>query len=171
MMLRNLALATALSLGAATAWAGGYQAGSIQVDDLWVRATAPGQPNGAGYLDLHNAGLAGDRLVAVRTEAAERAEVHTVATENGVARMRGVDGGVELPAGGEVKFAPGGYHIMFMKLKAPFAESATVPATLVFEKAGEVPVAFTVKPISYNPGAGGHGMDMSGHGMTGHSMK
>ena len=168
MTIRNFAVAAALSLCAATtAWADGYKAGQVQVDDLWVRATAPGQPNGAGYLKIHNAGQAADRLVAVKSDVAERIEVHTIENENGVARMRAVDGGVQVPAGGDVKFAPGGYHVMFMKVKGAFKEGADVPATLTFEKAGDVAVKFKVQPLSYNPaGSGGH--DMSGHG--GHNM-
>ena len=39
--------------------------------------------------------------------------------QDGVAKMRQVEGGIALPAGGEVKLAPGGYHVMFLKLKAP----------------------------------------------------
>lgn len=160
MTIRNLALAAALSLCTAAAWADTYKAGAIEVDDLWVRASAPGQPNGAGYLEIENDGRAVDRLVSVRSDVAERVELHTIDNENGVARMRAVEGGVEVPAGGEVKFAPGGYHVMFMKLKAPFAEGSQVPATLVFEKAGEVAVKFDVKPLTHNPAGAGHG----GHG-------
>ncbi|WP_144631716.1 copper chaperone PCu(A)C [Bordetella genomosp. 13] len=165
MTIRNLALAAALSMCAATAWADSYKAGQIEVDDLWVRATAPGQPNGAGYFEIENEGKTADRLVSVRSDAAERVELHNVVTENGVARMRAVDGGVEVPAGGELKFAPGGYHVMFLKVKGAFAEGKDVPATLTFEKAGDVAVKFTVKPLSYSPGAGGHAM--GGHDMGG----
>lgn len=160
MTIRNFAVAAALSLcAAATAWAGSDKAGQIQVDDPWVRATAPGQPNGAGYLTIRNAGQAADRLMAVKSDAAGRIEVHTIDNENGVARMRAVEGGVEVPAGGEVKFAPGGYHVMFMKVKGAFKEGADVPATLTFEKAGNVAVRFKVQPLSYHPaGSGGHDM-------------
>jgi len=161
-LLRKLAAAAALGLAATAAQAGDFKVGQIEVDDLWVRASAPGQSNGAGYLEIDNDGKSPDRLVAVRSDAAERVEVHTVVTEGGVARMRPVDGGVPVPADGEVKLAPGGYHVMFMKLKAPFAEGAEVPATLVFEKAGEVAVKFQVRSITHNPGAAGHSMD--GHG-------
>ena len=73
-------------------------------------------------------------------------------TTNGVAKMRQVEDGIALPADTEVKLSPGGYHVMFIKLKAPFADGGTVPATLKFEKAGEVAVQFKVKPASYNPG-------------------
>ena len=96
-----------------------YQAGQVEIDDLWVRASAPGQSNGAGYMEIDNKATAADRLLSVSSSAAERVELHTVETKDGVAKMRQVEGGIALPAGGEVKLAPGGYHVMFLKLKAP----------------------------------------------------
>ncbi|ANY17887.1 copper chaperone PCu(A)C [Bordetella pseudohinzii] len=153
MTLRKLVLAAALALTTgATAMAADYKVGQIEVDDLWVRASAPGQENGAGYLEIENDAKTPDRLVSVSSAAAERVELHTVKNENGMARMREVDGGIEVPADGKVELRPGGYHVMFLKLKTPFAEGGTVPATLKFEKAGEVQVNFKVKPVSHNPG-------------------
>lgn len=154
MQFRQWALVAALSLCAAPAvWAHDYKVGQVEVDELWVRASAPGQSNGAGYMEIDNDATAPDRLLSVTSDAAERIELHTVQTDNGVARMRHLPEGVPVPAGGDVELKPGGYHVMFMKLKQPFAEGAEVPATLKFEKAGEVAVKFTVKPIGHHPGA------------------
>lgn len=158
MKLRQWTLMAALGLCAATsAWAVDYKVGQVEIDDAWVRATAPGQANGAGYMEIDNDAKTADRLVSVASDAAERVELHTVQTENGVARMRHLPDGIPVPADGDVKLAPGGYHIMFLKLKQPFAEGAEVPATLKFENAGEVAVKFKVMPIGHNAG---HGMHM-----------
>ncbi|OZI33461.1 hypothetical protein CEK29_21675 [Bordetella genomosp. 5] len=163
MKIRSFALAAMLALGAqGLAHAADFKVGQIEIDDLWVRASAPGQANGAGYMEIDNDAKAEDRLLSVTSDVAERVELHEVVTENGVAKMRELEKGVPVPADGEVKLRPGGYHVMFLKLKSPFAEGAKVPATLRFEKAGEVQVQFEVKPIAHNPGgAAGHG----GHGM------
>ncbi|MCD0503588.1 copper chaperone PCu(A)C [Bordetella petrii] len=160
MKIRQWALLAALGLCTATsAWARDYKVGQVEIDDVWVRASAPGQANGAGYMDIDNDAKAADRLVSVTSDAAERVELHAVQNENGVARMRHLPDGVPVPADGEVKLAPGGYHVMFMKLKQPFTEGAEVPATLKFQNAGEVAVKFKVMPIGHNPG-GGHTMHM-----------
>lgn len=115
-----------------------------------MRASAPGQSNGAGYMDIDNDAKTPDRLLSISSDAAERVELHTVETTNGVAKMRQSRAASRCRPTARSSW-PRGYHVMFIKLKAPFAEGATVPATLKFEKAGEVAVQFKVKPASHNP--------------------
>src|SRR5690606_2012725 len=119
-----------------------------------------GRVQRAGDVEIDHAAETADRLVSVTSDAAERIELHTVETENGVARMRHLPDGIAVPADGEVKLAPGGYHVMFLKLKQPFAEGAEVPATLTFQNAGQVAVKFKVKPIGHNAGMQHHGGHM-----------
>ena len=81
MKLRKFAVIAAMGLCAAgSAWAKDYQAGQVEIDDLWVRASAPGQSNGAGYMEIDNKATAADRLLSVSSSAAERVELHTVET-------------------------------------------------------------------------------------------
>lgn len=153
MKIRTIAVVAALGLSVAgSAWARDYKVGMVEVDDLWVRATAPGQTNGAGYLEVENEATTPDRLISVSSPAAERVELHMVQTENGVAKMREVEGGIPLPPHVDVKLVPGGYHVMFLKLKSPFVEGTRIPATMKFEKAGEVAVEFKVKAAAHTPG-------------------
>jgi copper(I)-binding protein len=157
-----LAALLASASACAPAWADGVRAGALDIENPWARATVPGQANGAGYLEVDNTGSAPDRLVAVRSDAAQKVEMHTMTMENGTARMREVDGGVEVPAGGKVTFAPGGYHLMFVKLKAPFTAGASVPVVLTFQKAGDVKVMMPVRPMGDMGHAGHGGMNMPG---------
>ena len=47
MNIRKFAAVAILGLCAAgSAWAKDYKVGEVEVDDLWVRASAPGQSNG-----------------------------------------------------------------------------------------------------------------------------
>jgi copper(I)-binding protein len=138
--------------------------GDIIVSDPWIRASAPKQVNGAGYAAIQNNSAQADRLINTTTDVAERVELHTIINENGVAQMRQVTG-IDIPAGGTVKLKPGGFHLMFVKLKQPFEQGKTVPIKFTFERAGEVIVNVVVKPITYNPGGSSTGN--SGHSMPG----
>jgi len=132
-------------------------AGDLKLMAPWVRASVPGQVNGAGYVQIDNKAKQGDRLVSASASGVNRVELHTIITENGVAKMREVTG-IDVPASGSVRLSPGGFHIMFLGLTEPFKAGATVPVTLKFEKSGEVKVNFEIKPPTYNPGAAsGHG--------------
>ncbi len=155
-------LVAALTLSGAAlslAHAADFTAGPLEINDLWVRGSVPGQTNGAGYMLINNPTGVSDRLLSAQSEASTRLELHTVITENGVAKMRQVQG-IDIPAKGSAKLAPGGFHMMFLQLTGPFKQGDLIPVVLKFEKAGEVRVNFTVKPSTYNPGSGGE----QGHG-------
>ena len=155
-------LVATLTLSAATltlAHAADFKAGSLEINDLWVRGSVPGQTNGAGYMLINNPTGVSDRLLSAQSDASNRLELHTVITENGVAKMRQVPG-IDVPAKGSAKLAPGGFHLMFLQLTGPFKQGEMVPVVLKFEKAGEVRVNFTVKPSTFNPGSAGE----QGHG-------
>ena len=138
------ALAAALSVAGA-AGAHEFRLGDLTVGHPYAIETPATAKSGAGYLTITNAGDAPDRLLAVEA-AVPRAEIHTSETDAaGVTRMLPVDG-VEIPPGGTVTLEPGGLHVMFMGLGAPFEAGAKIDATLVFEKAGEVAVEFNVEP-------------------------
>ncbi|HET6224409.1 MAG TPA: copper chaperone PCu(A)C, partial [Dongiaceae bacterium] len=94
-----------------------------------------------------NTGTTPDRLVAVKSPAADKAEIHEMKMDGNVMRMRELDKGLEIPPGATVELKPGGLHIMFMGLKAPFAKDQRVPITLVFEKAGSIDVDLTVAAL------------------------
>lgn len=54
---------------------------------------------------------------------------------------------VAVPAGGEVTFAPMGYHVMLMELKdrSLLSDGKRFPLTLHFEKSGNVTVEVAVQ--------------------------
>jgi periplasmic copper chaperone A len=132
--------------------------GSLNVSSPWARATPPGARVAGGYLTIENTGGTADRLLSADSPAAERTELHLMKTENGMMMMRAASDGVEIGAGASVVFAPGGYHIMFIRPKAPFVAGTSVPVTLVFEKSGTMELEFPVQPI----GAGAPAGDPSG---------
>jgi copper(I)-binding protein len=149
-VLSALLLVAALA-GGLPCLAADYKIGAIEIGQPWSRATAPTAPAAGGYLTLTNKGTVPDRLVGVQSPAAGQVEIHEMAMEGSVMRMRALDNGVALPPGQTVELKPGGFHVMFMGLKAPFVKDTKVPATLVFEKAGRIDVEFEVGAL----GAGG----------------
>jgi copper(I)-binding protein len=122
-------------------------AGALTIRHPWARATAATVKTGALYLTVTNNGPEADRLLGVSTDAAARCELHVSEADGDVMTMRMVDS-LEIPPGGTVSLAPKGTHVMLMGLKAPLQKGTTFPATLRFEKAGEVAVEVVVQGIA-----------------------
>ena len=157
---RKLLLAMGMLAGTAgAAFAQTYSAGPIKVEQPWVRATPGGAKVGGGYLTITNTGTTSDRLSGITLPQAARVEVHEMKMEGGTMRMREAKGGLEIAPGQKVELKPGGYHIMFMDLRAPFKQGDQLKGQLRFEKAGTLDVEFKVESI----GAGGPAMPKHGH--------
>ena len=123
-----------LSAAILAACAGPVPEGGIEISNIRFDSPLPGQMTGVGFMSVENKGAA-DRLIAVSTPVSERVELHTHTEENGVMKMRRVDG-IDLPAGETVEFKPGSYHIMIFGTEMAVGEETTV--TLDFEKAEDV---------------------------------
>ena len=120
--------------------------GSIKVENAYTRATAPGQQVAGGFLKIENKGAA-DQLVSASSPAAGEVQLHEMAMDGNVMKMRQVKD-IPVPANGSVELKPGGLHLMFMNIKAPLAAGETVPVKLKFAKAGEVEVKMPVNPTA-----------------------
>lgn len=139
--------AACLAASSPLAVAKDYRLGAIEITQPWSRATPPTAPSAAGFLTLANKGATPDRLVAIESPAANQVELHEMKMDGAVMRMRELGNGVELAPGQTVELKPGGFHAMFIGLKAPFVKDQTVRATLVFEKAGRIDVEFQVEAL------------------------
>lgn len=153
MSLKTLALGGVLTLMSLPAFAG-----DISIKDAYARS---GAKSGAAFFVIMNKSDSDDRLIAASTESAPRVELHThIEDDNGVMKMREIEGGIAVPAGGMHALERGGDHVMFMGLEAPLPTGETISVTLTFENAGDVVVEMPVdndrKPKH------GHG-DHSGH--------
>lgn len=184
-MYARLAAALAIGLAAATAAvplaAHEYELGALAIDHPWARASAGAARNGAAFMAISNRGSEADRLLSASSPAAARVELHThIMDSDGVMKMRQMEA-IELPAGAETRLAPGGLHLMLMGLTAPLVEGTSFPATLTFERAGEITVEVAVEGVAAMGGEAGdaghhgtqggmdHDMDMQGGGMDGSS--
>jgi copper(I)-binding protein len=129
------------------------KAGSLQIEAAYTRATVPGQMAAGGFMKIENKGAV-DQLLSASSPVAGEVQLHEMAMEGNVMRMRQVKE-VLVPAGAAVELKPGGLHLMFMNIKAPLTAGETVPVKLKFAKAGEVEVKMPVNAMG-NSGAMKH---------------
>lgn len=113
------------------------------VEDAWARAVRmpltplPEGVNSAAYMTLQNHGTVAARLVGASCPDADSVQIHVSRIENGIARMRRV-AGLDLPPGGSVRLAPGGYHLMLLDVHRSFVQGDTVSITLHFAVAPDI---------------------------------
>jgi copper(I)-binding protein len=141
----SVLLAAALVLAGGVSVAEDYSIGTIQVGSPWTRATPKGSTVAGAYMTITNKGAAPDRLLGGSSAVADRFEVHSMVMDAGVAKMRPVDGGLEVKPGETLELKPGGFHVMLTGLKQPLEKGQKVKATLEFEKAGKVDVEYVVE--------------------------
>jgi copper(I)-binding protein len=153
------AFVAALALLGGNASAENYGGGSIEIANPWTRATPKGASVAGAYMSISNKGSAPDRLVGGSAAVAGKFEVHSMVMDQGVAKMRPVEGGLEIKPGQTVELKPGSFHVMLTGLKQPLAKGQKVKGTLQFEKAGKIDIEYTVEDVGATmPAMGGHQM-------------
>jgi copper(I)-binding protein len=131
------------------------EAHTVEIEDAWSRATAPGSTLAAGYMTVRNMSDDRDRLLGGSSPRARKVETHVTLKDGNMMRMREVPG-YDLPGRGRVELKPGGAHLMLLDIKPPFKEGEKIPLTLRFEKAGEVKVELEVRAAGTSGKTGGH---------------
>ena len=129
----------------------------VKVETPWVRGAVPGQLATGAFLDITSVRDA--TLVKVESPVAATVEVHSMEMKDNLMTMRAVPR-LELPAGKQVRLAPGGFHIMLMDLKQPVKNGETVPLKLTIEypdsKRETVEVNAQVRGLGTSPEAQHH---------------
>ncbi|OYU17514.1 MAG: copper-binding protein [Rhodobacteraceae bacterium PARR1] len=170
MFARLLPAAAALALMIATAALAQEHPEEMHIHDVYARSNGSIGGSGAVFFMIHNNTETDDRLIAVSTDVAEKAELHThIESADGVMQMTQIEGGIVLPSGEMHELARGGDHVMLMGLTRALKDGDTIALTLTFEKAGEVQIEATVDNAR-KPGEGGMMMDHDsmGDGHSGH---
>ena len=123
--------------------------GGLVVSAAKIRPPLPGKTMTAGYFTLTNSGPA-DRLIAAESDIAGQVELHTHLMEDGIMKMRRVDG-VNIPENDQIIFMPGSYHLMMFDLD--LSENQTdASITLKFEHAPEMTfIAEIADPVLDRP--------------------
>lgn len=136
--MKRLRLAFCLSLLSFSAFAG-----DLEVANGWIRLLPAGVP-AAGYFELRNRSQAAAELVGASSPAFGHAMLHRSVEEKGRSTMRHVHD-LEIPAGGEVVFAPGGYHVMLMNPTRDLKIGEKVPVTLEFAGGEKITAQFEAR--------------------------
>ena len=104
---------------------------AVSVSDAVVRlAAVEGRPS-AGYFTLHG-GKAPDRLESISSPRAATIELHESMEHDGMMKMAPLTG-VDVPAGSEVAFKPGGNHAMLFGVDPAVKPGTTLPLHLTFQ--------------------------------------
>jgi periplasmic copper chaperone A len=119
--------------------------GSLEIRRPWIRPDLASPSQAGGYLTVTNNGADPDRLVGVHSPAAESIEIHAIKVVGCDIKMQPRANGLAVAAGLTMTLKPRGYHLLLRGLKATPSTGATVPATLVFEKAGSIDIEFSVE--------------------------
>ena len=119
---------------------------TVTIAGAYARATAPGQQVAGGFMKIENKGNVTDQLLSASSPAAGEVQLHEMAMDGNVMKMRQVKD-IAVPAGGAVELKPGGYHLMFLNLKGPFVAGQAVLVKLKFAKAGEIEVKMPINAM------------------------
>lgn len=124
------------------------------VKDPWVRGTVANQKATGMFAQITS--TSGAKLVSATSPVAGVVEIHEMAMDGNVMKMRAIPG-LELPAGKAVELKPGGYHVMLMDLKQELKVGQSVPVTLVIEGPGGKRETVEVKaPVKALADSSGH---------------
>lgn len=138
------AVKTVLAAVAAVVALPAFAHDGLHIEDAYARFM-PGAMAGAAFMTIENHMTEDDRLIGAASDIAAKVELHTHrAGTDGTMQMIHVTEGFVIPAQGIHELKRGGDHVMFMGLKEPPAEGATVSVTLTFEKSGEMVVDIPV---------------------------
>jgi periplasmic copper chaperone A len=166
--LLKFAVMAMLLMAAPAAFAQTAGNSEINVEQPWARATPAGAMTGAVYMTLTNKTKDADRLTAASSDVAAKVQIHEMAIENGIMKMRQLVNGLAIPAGGSVTLKPGGFHVMLIGLKKRLIAGQTLPLTLTFTKAGSISITVPIQAIgATSSGKGG----MGGMGNMGNNME
>ena len=121
------------------------RSGSISISDVYSFAVPAGFPAAAVFMTIDNDGNTDDRLVGFQSDLGERAELHTMAMEGDIMRMRQVQG-YNIPADENHILKPGGDHIMIIGLNRSMTAGETFNGVASFEQAGDIQINIKIRP-------------------------
>jgi len=115
----------------------------IKIENAWMRLANKGM-NSALYVDVTNLSSKEDELTDVSSNIANTVQIHVTYKQGENMGMRRIPS-VTIKGKGTFHFAPGGFHIMLIKIKENMKAGDKKEFTLTFKHAGKVKVMAIVK--------------------------
>ena len=116
-------------------------AAPFDITGAWFRSL-PGKLPAGGYFTAQNNSRRDVSITGARSEACGMLMIHQSSNKGGMSSMDMVER-VNVPAGGNIAFAPGGYHLMCEGAKMKIGTK--VPVLLKLSDGTAVAVAFEVR--------------------------
>lgn len=120
---------------------------SISAEDLnksCICDVQSGATQTNAHMTIHNNTGAVDRLLKAESDAVVRIEFRRNVPGGGDLSLAPVDT-IEIPASGQVDFAPGGYAMILMGIKKDLIPGDKMTISLFFEKAGQMDVTVEIR--------------------------
>ena len=131
----------------------------VVISNARINPPLPGQTTGVAFMELINY-ADDDRLLSISSPVSDRMELHTHLNEDGVMKMRRVDG-IALPHDEAIALKPGSFHVMLFETNVALGDEVVL--TLDFETAEDLTVVAPVVMRGEKPsGDADHGSH-SGH--------
>ncbi|WP_442593351.1 copper chaperone PCu(A)C [Parapusillimonas sp. JC17] len=117
---------------------------TLIVSNCWIRSLPRPTPS-AGYFMLQNTGEKEAKLTSLTINEFDQISLHQTTNEGGKSKMS-MAHEIVIPAGGNLKFKPGGYHAMLEKPNRLITIGTSVKAKLTFDSGETVDTTCSVKP-------------------------
>lgn len=108
----------------------------LYVDQAWIRLSPNKDMPSAGYFIVHG-GKEPVKLLSVTTPMALRVELHESMNEGGLATMKPISS-IDIPAKTDVKFAPGGKHMMIWGINPAALQAGKITLTFTFSNGDRI---------------------------------
>lgn len=117
---------------------------TMEIKHAHMMETPATFPAAAIFMEIKNNTDTNDRMIDFKTDRAGRVELHTMAMDNDIMRMRRVEG-YDVASGESHTLKHMADHIMLFDMTSDFVAGEQFQGTAIFEKSGEIPVTITVQ--------------------------
>jgi copper(I)-binding protein len=142
----------------------------LQISQAWSPPAPPTVDVHAGYFTIVNHSKKARVILAASSSQYEQITVHRTTLTDGVASMQSV-ASLPIAAGEQVRFAPGGLHLMMLRATGKRHEGDQFPITLHFQSGETLTFAMTVTRAERAGHVSKPAMDHSMHTLHKHHKK